>query len=286
MKILVTGANGQLGHAIQLSLNKHKSVNKWIFADRNEFDVTWPEDKIESYLASNQIQVILNLAAYTNVNKAEDEPQKCQLVNTKFVENIQAIEWKPQFGKPWFIQLSTDYVFGGDENTPYKLNGLQIPLNIYGVSKFLAEKAIQNYILEHENPLIDFSIVRSSWIYSNSCNNFVMKIINNVLTLNEFNVTMTEIGSPTNAFELAEYLIDRIENNDRKALAHFSSLGAVSRYDLAVAIATYFGRPDSIKPTFDGSIPERPTYSVLGDNDNTKHWLPTLLNFLKTYFPL
>lgn len=286
MRILVTGANGQLGHAIRLSLNKHKPVDEWIFADRDEFDVTWSKGEIEKYINSNQIQVILNLAAYTNVNKAEDWPEECKLVNTIFVEKVQAIEWNPQFGKPWFIQISTDFVFGGDQNTPYKLNSTRIPLNQYGISKFLAEKAIQDYAQEYENPPIDFSIVRTSWLYSNCWNNFVMKIVNSVRTWKEFDVTIMEIGSPTNAFELAEYLISRIENNDRKALAHFSSLGAVSRYDLAVAIATYFGRPFGPKPTFDKSTPERPTYSVLGDNDNTKHWLPTLLDFLKTYFPL
>lgn len=263
LNILVTGANGQLGRTIQeIVLNSH---DNYYFTDIDTLDIT-DEKAVNEYITKNSIHVIINCAAYTNVDEAENNEKLAYLINAEGPE-ILAKEIKKHKGT--LIHISTDYVFGGvNINIPINENLKPNPLGIYGMTKLKGEKLI-------ENSGVSKIIFRTSWLYSNYGNNFVEKILNLLKDRDLIKVVFDQCGTPTYAADLAKAIVEII--NERKlnkfeGIYHFSNDGVCSWYDFAHEIANISGLKDkTIIPCHSSeyiSKVVRPSFSVL---DNTKY---------------
>lgn len=267
MNILVTGANGQLGTCIRLA--KKNAEDKYFYTDIDDLNIT-DKDAIKSYVDDNEIDLIINCAAYTNVDKAE-EPDQLEIV-----EKINAIApgYMAEVGKDrnlYLIHISTDYVFGGNlNNTPCKENQTPNPTGVYGMTKLQAEKEI-------ESSGANYIILRTAWLYSEYGRNFVKTMLNLFDTKDELNVVFDQCGTPTYAGDLAEAIIDIV--NERKYIGnsgiyHFSNEGVCSWYDFAKMIQSLSEKSGCrIQPCLSNEFPSkviRPAYSVL-DKNKYKH---------------
>ena len=259
MKILVTGANGQLGSELR-SLSETQNQFEWIFTDVNELDLS-DILNIEYNISYFSPDIILNCAAYTNVDKAESESELASLINFKAVDIIS--KWSSA-NNAKLIHISTDYVFNGNSETPIKENALTSPINVYGATKLEGEKACLN-----NDP--DSVIIRTSWVYSSFGNNFVKTMCNLMNKKDSLGVINDQIGSPTYAADLAETILKIIDyKNWISGLYNYSNEGEISWFDFANDIK-YFGNfktnihgiPSEEYPT----IAKRPKYSLL---DKTK----------------
>ena len=212
--ILITGASGQLAMEIHQELPK-SVTNNYIFTTRNELDVT-NADKVEAFFKKHKVELVINCAAYTNVNGSEIDKENANLVNHLAVKNIaQACTDH----KSACIHLSTDYVFAGNKNTPYTETDATSPLGAYGQTKLLGESALQ-----HSD--IDFLILRTSWLYSAFGNNFVKNILRISKERKELKVVFDQVSTPTYAKDLARFIIFVIENKlyrGRQDVYHFSN---------------------------------------------------------------
>jgi len=232
MRILVTGKNGQLGKSIHKIVTKRKQNNKFIFVSREELDLS-KKDSITSYFDNNCFDIIINCAAYTAVDKAEVEIELADQVNHIAVKQLAKIAEKQ---KAKLIHISTDYVFDGESNKPYRETDVTHPLNIYGKTKLAGEQAIQAIMQT------DAIIIRTSWIYSEYGNNFVDTILRLGKERDELNIVNDQIGSPTFATNIAETILDLIQNqvssnsNQETQIYHFSNDGQCSWYDFAYEI--------------------------------------------------
>lgn len=278
MTILVTGANGQLGN--ELRVVSASSSDRYIFTDVVELpgletvklDITDLE-AIRSIVSENKVDAIVNCAAYTNVDKAEDDVQLCTLLNAKAPENL-AVAMKEAGGL--LIHVSTDYVFGGDPyNTPCKEDQQGTPTGVYGLAKLQGEQAVKSVGCSHV-------IIRTAWLYSEYGKNFVKTMLNLTATKPELKVVFDQVGTPTYALDLAEaisvILRDYAESSacegkpyDKTGVYHFSNEGVCSWFDFTKMIAEYAGNKDcNILPCHSDEFPskvKRPSYSVL---DKTK----------------
>ena len=278
MNILVTGANGQLGN--EMRIISQNGSDTYIFTDVNQveglqttfLDITDLE-AVRSIVREYDVDAIVNCAAYTNVDKAEDDQELCELLNAKAPENL-AVAMKEAGGI--LIHVSTDYVFGGDPyNTPCKEDQKGTPTGVYGLTKLHGEQAIQNAGCDHV-------IIRTAWLYSEFGKNFVKTMLNLTSTRPELNVVFDQVGTPTYALDLAEAI--RVILNDYAAgchgsgisyatsgIYHFSNEGVCSWFDFTKMIAEYAGNTGcNIKPCHSDEFPSkvrRPSYSVL---DKTK----------------
>ena len=284
MNILVTGANGQLGNEMRIVAKDSK--DKYIFTDVVEvegqetviLDIT-DLDAVRSIVKDNDVKVIVNCAAWTNVDGAED-PEKYDLVellNAKAPENL-AIAIKEVNGL--LVHISTDYVFGGDPyNTPCKEDQKGTPTGVYGLTKLHGEQAIQRIGCNHV-------IIRTAWLYSEFGKNFVKTMLNLTSTRPQLKVVFDQVGTPTYARDLADAIIVAIEDykaevSNRSTLTanrysksgiyHYSNEGVSSWYDFTKMIAEYAGNTGcDIQPCHSDEFPskvKRPAYSVL---DKTK----------------
>lgn len=272
MNILVTGANGQLGN--EMRIVSKNSQDKYIFTDVVEvegqkttiLDIT-NLDAIRKIVRDNEIKVIVNCAAWTNVDGAED-PEKYDLVmklNATAPENL-AIAMKEVHGL--LVHISTDYVFGGDPyNTPCTENQKGTPTGVYGLTKLHGEQNIQK-------TGVDYLIFRTAWLYSEFGRNFVKTMMNLTATKPLLKVVFDQVGTPTYAYDLAKALYDIIENrkyDGNTGIYHFSNEGVCSWYDFTKVIAEIAGNKDcDIQPCHSDEFPspvKRPAYSVL---DKTK----------------
>ena len=272
MNILVTGANGQLGNEMRIVTEGSK--DKYIFTDVVEIegqetsilDITNLE-AIRKMVAENDIKVIVNCAAWTNVDGAED-PEKYALVeklNATAPENL-AIAMKEVNGL--LVHISTDYVFGGDPyNTPCKEDQKGTPTGVYGQTKLYGEQNIQN-------AGVDYLIFRTAWLYSEFGKNFVKTMMNLTSTKPQLKVVFDQVGTPTYAYDLAAAIFDIIENRKYEGhtgVYHYSNEGVCSWFDFTKAIAEIAGNTEcDIKPCHSDEFPspvKRPAYSVL---DKTK----------------
>ena len=272
MNILVTGANGQLGNEMRI-ISKNSNDN-YIFTDVNQvegvetlyLDITDLE-AIRKMVAENNVDAIVNCAAWTNVDGAED-PEKYELVeklNAKAPENL-AIAMKEVGGL--LIHISTDYVFGGDPyNTPCKEDQKGTPTGVYGLTKLHGEQNIQK-------TGVDYLIFRTAWLYSEFGKNFVKTMMNLTATKPQLKVVFDQVGTPTYAYDLAKALYDIIENRKYKGntgIYHFSNEGVCSWFDFTKMIAEIVGNKDcDIQPCHSKEFPSpvtRPSYFVL---DKTK----------------
>lgn len=279
--ILVTGSNGQLATQLREIVGEN---SPYIFVNKEELDITNYEN-LKDFFNKFPIELIVNCAGYTQVDKAEEEKHKCLEINYLGVKNIIKICKEFQAS---CIQISTDYIFNGNQITPYTEKDTPTPLNTYGQSKLLAE-----YELKNAN--INYIIIRTSWLYSKFSKNFVKSIINLAKSKNEIQVVYDQIGSPTSAYDLAKFIHFLIENKhykNKKEIYHFSNEGVCSWYDLAYNCLHFFGLENKLKPCLSEeykSKAERPKYSVLDKskvkkefNYHIPHWQKSLFETLKT----
>ena len=271
--ILITGASGQLAMEIHQELNQ-SVTNNYIFTTRNELDVT-NIDKVNAFFKKHKIELVINCAAYTNVNGSEIDKETANAVNHLAVKNIANVCTDHNSA---CIHLSTDYVFAGDKNTPYTETDATSPLGAYGQTKLLGESALQ-----HSD--IDFLILRTSWLYSAFGNNFVKNILRISKERKELKVVFDQVSTPTYAKDLARFIIFVIENKlyrGRQDVYHFSNEGVCSWYDFAVEIRKLAGSDCKVIPCRTEDFPTpaaRPAYSVLDKNK-----LKTDFNFFVPYW--
>lgn len=262
MNILVTGANGQLGNEMRIVAKN--SADNYIFTDVAELDIT-NAAAVEKMVKDNDVNVIVNCAAYTNVDKAEDDSEFAEILNAKAAENL-AVAMKKNDGL--LVHVSTDYVFGGTKNnTPCKEDEPANPTGVYGVTKLHGEQAIMatgcHYI-----------IIRTAWLYSEFGKNFLKTMLNLTATKPQLKVVFDQVGSPTYAYDLALAIFDIVENRKYEGndgIYHFSNEGVCSWFDFTKMIAEYAGNTQcDIQPCHSDEFPSkvvRPSYSVL---DKTK----------------
>ena len=268
MNILVTGANGQLGNEMRI-ISKN-SIDKYIFTDVNQIegvetiylDITDLE-AIRKIVADNNVNAIVNCAAWTNVDGAED-PEKYTLVeklNATAPENL-AKAMKEVDG--WLVQISTDYVFGKEPyNTPCKEDQQGTPTGVYGATKLLGEQKIIATGCK-------YMILRTAWLYSEFGKNFCKTMLNLTASKPQLKVVFDQAGTPTYAYDLATAIVATLKN-PVEGVYHYSNEGVCSWYDFTKMIAEYSGQAQcDIQPCHSNEFPSpvtRPSYSVL---DKTK----------------
>ena len=267
--ILVTGANGQLGNEIRIVAQS--SSDSYIFTDINHIDgveTTYLDNTdlkaVRKIVTEHQVNAIVNCAAYTNVDKAEEDVALCTLLNRQAPENL-AIAMKEVDGL--LVHISTDYVFGGDSyNTPYKEEQQGTPTGVYGYTKFLGEQAIQAVGCNHV-------IIRTAWLYSEFGKNFCKTMMNLTATKPQLKVVFDQVGTPTYALDLARAIAMVLERFDgsQTGIYHYSNEGVCSWFDFTKMIAEYSGKTEcDVQPCHSDEFPspvKRPSYSVL---DKTK----------------
>lgn len=270
MNILITGANGQLGN--QMRLLGATSVNHYIYTDilapegveTTILDIT-NINNVRELCEAEQVEVIVNCAAYTNVDKAESDVELAELLNAQAPANLAQV-MKERGGL--LVHVSTDYVFGGDPyNTPCREEQKGTPTGVYGLTKLHGE---ENIIASG----CDYIILRTAWLYSAYGKNFVKTMLNLTATKPALKVVFDQVGTPTYAGDLADCIFEIIEQCKWKGntgVYHFSNEGVCSWYDFTMKIAELAGNTScDIQPCHSDEFPspvKRPSYSVL---DKTK----------------
>lgn len=260
-KILVTGGDGQLGRSLKQRLKEKPLANySFIFTDVQELDIL-DEIFVKTYFFSNKFDYVINCAAYTAVDKAETDIEMAEKLNAdavKFLAKASASQ------KATFIHISTDYVFSGEKSTPRKEDDPVAPLGIYGKTKLNGEILAQYY-----NPKT--YIIRTAWLYSPFGNNFVKTMLKLFKEKEEINVINDQIGSPTNAFDLADAILTIIQNDiGAYGIYNFSNEGECSWYQFSEEIRKLSKSKIKINPIPTSEFPtpaKRPQYSLL---DKTK----------------
>ena len=251
-KILVTGAKGQLGRELQNIVG-----SGWCFTDVDELDIC-SKEAVEAYVTSNHIDTIVNCAAYTNVDRAEDEPQEAERINSDAVALLAEVARRHNIR---LIHISTDYVYGGTHyNTPISEDAEPQPLGIYGTTKLMGERAVAKSGCRHV-------IIRTAWLYSPYGKNFVSTILRLAAERDTIRVVSDQIGSPTYAHDLALVIRDISEGRiAAEGLYHYTNEGVVSWYEFARAIVNIAGlecKVEACTTAEYGAKAPRPAYSVL-----------------------
>jgi len=282
-RILVTGAGSQLGKSLRIVNPEDFEID---FQSKYTLDIS-KKKEVKKFFNENNFDYCLNFAAYTDVNKAESEPDKCLKVNVKGVENLAKAARKHQFT---LIHISTDYVFDGQKNKAYRETDIPHPLNVYGASKLLGEQIIQMCTEKH-------FIIRTSWLYSAYNNNFVKTILQ--LSENQKNLRLIndQTGTPTYAPDLIKFILHLIRHTEQNpdknyyGLYHFSNKGKTNWYEFGKEILKLSGKTNTIIPIsssmFD-SPAKRPVFSVLSKKKieqtfgyRPRHWKKALKNFIQ-----
>ena len=254
-RILVTGANGQLGQSILEQSKNYKEI-ECFFVTRNELDIT-NEELINHYFEDKSFDFVVNCAAYTAVDKAEDDQENAYLVNAKATEFLAKIT--NEKGIP-FIHVSTDYVFDGTEAQPRLETDQTNPLGVYGQTKLDGE----NLALENNPKTI---ILRTAWVYSRFGNNFVKTMLRLFNDKDSISVVADQIGSPTNAIDLADAILTIISKNDLTyGIFNYSNEGECSWFEFAQKIKEFSNSTIEINPVPTSAYPtkaKRPAYSLL-----------------------
>jgi len=259
MNILITGCNGQLGNEMQLLEESHPQ-HTYFNTDVQELDIT-DQKAIETFIENHQIDGVVNCAAYTAVDKAEDNEELCTRLNAEAPAYLAAA-----IGKRggWMIQISTDYVFDGTQYTPYTEEADTCPNSVYGKTKLVGEFNVQKFCEQS-------MIIRTAWLYSTFGNNFVKTMIRLGKEKPELGVIFDQIGTPTYARDLAVAIFAAIEQGIVPGIYHFSNEGVISWYDFTKAIHRIAGITTChVRPLHTSEYPtpaNRPHYSVL---DKTK----------------
>ncbi len=280
-RILITGAGGQLGR--ELSRLGAVSPNEYIPTDINELDIT-NKDAVERFFADNHVDVVVNCAAYTNVERAEEEECAAMKLNCEAVSHLAMAA---KAAKATLIHISTDYVFGCEGNTPRTEEMPTSPLGVYGRTKLAGEESIKNSGCKA-------IILRTSWLYSEFGKNFLKNMLHLMAENEALKVVFDQVGTPTYAGDLALAIFSIIDGDvyeGNEGLYHFSNEGACSWYDFATEIAAAAGHECRIIPCHSSEFPskvERPPYSVLDKSrfKNTfgidiPYWRESMLYCLK-----
>ena len=298
LNILVTGSYGQLGTCLKDIINSKKTDNKYFFSDINEesdyvLDITNKEN-VEKFINENNIDIVVNCAAYTNVDAAEDNKETAELINCYSLNNfIEPLSKR----KGSMIHISTDYVFGDKDMKKLKMrepDDKASPMNVYGETKFNGEELLKKSD-------VNFIIIRTSWLYSQYGKNFVKTMIKLLKKSEEdgnpIKVINNQYGCPTNANDLAKLIVHIIENGyikeENKGIYHFCNYGITTWFDFATEIKRQIKSKASVVPISDDEFPskaKRPKFSALA-TDNTErvfkidhiYWRESLNNLLKTY---
>jgi dTDP-4-dehydrorhamnose reductase len=253
--ILVTGSNGQLGKELQQLADAYPQY-RFVFASREDLKLHH-YGLVENFFIATKPQYCINCAAYTAVDKAESEQDMAMLVNGEAVGHLAAICKKYDTK---FIHISTDYVFDGESETPYKEDDATGPINTYGRSKLLGEQLC----MKEDNDAI---IIRTAWVYSSFGHNFVKTMMRLMNERNELNVVADQIGSPTYAADLAKAILDIISFGKwESGIYHYSNEGKISWYEFALAIQEITGSKAIVHPIETAQYPtpaKRPHYSLL-----------------------
>lgn len=284
MNVLIIGKNGQVAWELQQTCPSHITAYAY---GRDEINITDPQS-IEQVITKLNPAVIINASAYTAVDKAESEQDEAYLINATAVELLAKTAAKHGIR---LLHISTDFVFDGTTNTPYKVNDKTNPVNVYGASKLAGEQAIKAYCP------VDSAIVRTSWVYSSHGNNFVKTMLRLMAEKEQLSVVSDQIGCPTNAKGLAEFLWQLAEQETLDPIYHYSDLGVASWYDFAVAIQEIayeqakLTKKIPIKPIPSSDYPTpavRPKYNVMDKafkvntlpEQNLIHWREQLRNMM------
>ena len=260
MVVLVTGASGQLGQSIQFIATNHLNIN-FVFCNSSDLDITNKEN-CTTIFHTIKPDYCINTAAYTAVDKAESEPDKAHLINVVGAKNIA--ETCKEFDTN-LIHISTDFVFDGTKNSPYNEMDLPNPKGVYGQTKLAGEKAIQNVFS-------NYFIIRTSWVYSQFGNNFMKTMLRLASERDTISVVDDQIGTPTNAVDLAEVIVQIILNNSQQScpenygIYNFSNEGQCSWYEFAKKIFETNEIKVNLVPIPSTAFPTpavRPKYSVL-----------------------
>lgn len=270
MKILVAGANGQLGSEIRFLSTPFDA--EFVFAGSGQLDVT-NFASVEDVIGNGGFDYVINCSAYTAVDLAESELVKAEEINVFGVKNL-AMSCK-KYGST-LIHVSTDFVFDGKKNTPYNEVDVTNPTGVYGLTKLKGEQIVQEIC---EN----FFIIRTSWLYSSFGNNFVKTMLSLSETRTELGVIVDQVGTPTYARDLAKLILKIIKDGNCKyGIYHFSNSGVASWFDFAKAIFENKKISIQVNPISTSEYPtpaERPKYSVL-----SKEKVKNELNFSVAYW--
>jgi len=259
--ILVTGANGQLGNEIEVIAPEYKDY-QFLFVTKEDLPIDNPE-AVTKYFTEHSIDFCINAAAYTAVDKAEAEPEKAFLINAEAVGNLARVCKQHHVQ---FIHISTDYVFNGTANSPYKETDTTNPMSVYGASKLKGEElALQN------DP--SSIVIRTSWLYSSFKNNFVKTMLRLMEEKDSINVENDQNGCHTYAADLAGAILQMISSgrcSEKPGIYHYTNSGITNWYEFALAIKNLSGSNCIVNPITTAQYPtaaKRPQYSVL---ENTK----------------
>ena len=281
MNILITGCNGQLGSELRL-LESNYPEHTFINTDIGELDIS-DQQAVEEFVGQHKVDGIINCAAYTAVDKAENDKEKCTTLNVVAPAYLAtAIE---KHGG-WMIHISTDYVFNGHAYKPYLEDDTPSPDSVYGSTKLASEFGVQKFCSRS-------MIIRTAWLYSSFGHNFVKTMLRLGREKKELGVVFDQIGSPTYAADLASAILQIVSQGIRPGVYHYTNEGVASWYDFTKAIHRIAGVAGChVRPLHTSEYPtaaSRPPYSVL---DKTKikatygitipHWEESLLRCIQT----
>lgn len=281
-RILVTGANGQLGSEVRAISGKYPEFD-FFYTTRRELDIC-DQNAVEKFVSRNNINSIINCAAYTAVDKAESEQELADKINHLAVKALAEISLKYDIK---LIHISTDYVFDGNSYRPYTETDIPNPQSVYGKTKLDGERAMQKI-----NPANSI-IIRTSWVYSSYGNNFVKTMLHLGKERKELSVIFDQIGTPTNAGDLAKTILKILPKvkNDSVEIFHYSNEGVCSWYDFATTIfelAGFSTKVNAIETWQYHTIAKRPFYSILNKSKiketyqlEIPYWKDLLNGYLK-----
>ncbi len=282
LNVLVTGSNGQLGSEIKELSVDYK--NNYYFTDKDALDIT-NEEAIKNFIEANSIDTIINCAAYTAVDKAEEDEVNADKINHLAVKYLAQISKEKNIK---LIHISTDYVFDGTNHKPYSENDTTNPNSVYGRTKLDGEKAMQAISPKHS------IIIRTSWVYSSFGNNFVKTMLRLGKDRESLGVIFDQVGTPTYARDLAKIILEiipKIENEDVE-IYNYSNEGVLSWYDFAKEIMRMAKLDCQINPIETKEYPTpaiRPHYSLLNKSKikeqfsiTIPYWKDSLDNCLRT----
>ncbi|WP_435189774.1 dTDP-4-dehydrorhamnose reductase [Pseudothioglobus sp. nBUS_23] len=253
MNILVTGSNSQLGKSLKQLSDEKNISNNFVFTSREQLDLS-SITELEIFIESGNFDFIVNFAAYTSVDEAENNKKQAYIINHLAVKRIAEISKKNQIK---LIHLSSDFVFDGSKNEPYNENDNAFPINIYGKSKYAGEQAILKAMKTNA------IILRTSWMYSEYGNNFVDTILRLSRKNDTLNVVTDQIGNPTYARDLSQLIMkiimsDKINSIDQSSeIFHYSNEGSCSWYDFAREVIKISGNQCIINPILSKKYPSK-----------------------------
>lgn len=278
--ILVTGSQGQLGRSLS-KITKENNAYNFVFIDKEEADIT-SKEALEALFSQHKFFAVLHFAAYTAVDRAESEPETCELVNHKATEQIAKL-CNQHSSK--LLYISTDYVFDGTKPNPYMPTDKPNPLSVYGTTKLRGEQAV----LANCKQSI---IIRTSWLYSEFGNNFVKTMRRLGSEKDEIGVVFDQVGSPCYATDLAKVVMMLLCKEFNGQIFHFSNEGVCSWYDFARKTMLLSGFKCKVRPITTTEYPTaatRPQFSLLDKSDiktflsiDIPHWEDSLAECIKT----